>query len=137
MQLKRAISSAWPTKLTSWARWCAILAVAILLCLPFTSMACIDTALAQDAQASVQSDDEKAEKSEGSDAESDQKSDESEAIEDEETPMTSGLGGGEPVSNDIGFGGVIVVGIVAVSVFFLVLMRKLNGNIKDMDSMFK
>ena len=68
-----------------------------------------------------------------------QNSDESESedIEDDETPMTSGLGGGEPVSDDIGLGRFALVGIIAIGVFFFVLMRRLNGNIKDMNHIFK
>ena len=62
---------------------------------------------------------------------------ETEILDDEETPLSSGLGGGEPVSGGLGFGPIVIVGITAVALFFLVLMRRLNGNIKDMNRMFK
>lgn len=68
---------------------------------------------------------------------SDESASDEEAIEDDETPMSSGLGGSEPIFNGSNFGRVAVVGIVAVVAFFLVLMRRLNGNMKDMNRMFK
>ena len=63
---------------------------------------------------------------------------EGETIDDEENPMSSGLGGAEPVSSSmISFGIVAICGIIAVAAFFMALMRKLNGNINDMNKMFK
>ena len=60
-----------------------------------------------------------------------------ESIEEDELPLSSGLGGGEPVSAGGGFAGIVVVGIVAVAVFFLVLIRRQNSSIKNMNRMFK
>ena len=62
---------------------------------------------------------------------------EGESIEDEETPMSSGLGGGEPVASGFSFGPIAIVGIVAVAAFFFVLFRRLNGSISRMNNMFK
>lgn len=73
----------------------------------------------------------------GASAEEADEAAEGETIEDDETPMSSGLGGGEPVAGGVGFGGIAIVGIAIVAVFFLVLMRKTNGSIKDMRTMFK
>ena len=62
----------------------------------------------------------------------------SESIDEEETPMSSGLGGGEPVSSSgFSFGPVAVVGIAVVLAFFYVLIRRLNGSIRDMNRMFR
>ena len=57
-----------------------------------------------------------------------------EEIDDEENPMSSGLGGGEPVSGlgDTYLEWVIVVGIIAVAVFFGVSMWRQNTNINKM-----
>ncbi|MBR0404714.1 MAG: hypothetical protein IJI68_05880 [Eggerthellaceae bacterium] len=62
---------------------------------------------------------------------------ETEILDDEGTPLSSGLGGGEPISGGVGFVPVAIVGIAVVALFFLVLMRRLNSNIKDMSRMFK
>ena len=62
---------------------------------------------------------------------------ETEILDEEGTPLSSGLGGGEPVSGGVGFVPFAIVGIAIVAVFFLVLMRRLNSNIKDMSRMFK
>lgn len=62
---------------------------------------------------------------------------ETEILDDEETPLSSGLEGGEPSSGGIGFGPIAIIGIAVVALFFLVLMRRLNGNINDMSRMFK
>lgn len=89
------------------------------------------------AYAGIHSVDEEAESEMAADSSESAEPEEGESIDDEENPMSSGLGGGEPISNDAGFGGIIVVGIVAVAAFFFVLIRKLNGSIRDMNSMFK
>lgn len=70
-------------------------------------------------------------------SDSEGESPEEEVIEEDETPQSSGLGGGEPVSGGVGFGVVAIVGIAAVALFFLLLMRRLNGNINTMNRMFK
>lgn len=62
---------------------------------------------------------------------------EAETIDEEDNPLSSGLGGGEPVVNGIGFGPIAIAGIAVVALFFFVLMRRLNSNIKDMSRMFK
>lgn len=70
-------------------------------------------------------------------ASADENGEEAEILDEEETPLSSGLGGGEPVFGSVGFGPIAIVGIAAVALFFVVLMRRLNSNIKDMGSMFK
>ena len=59
---------------------------------------------------------------------------EGEAIEDDANPMSSGLGGGEPVSSSSGIGieWIIVLGIIAVVVFFALSTHRLNDNISKM-----
>lgn len=90
------------------------------------------TSADESAAADTQADEDAAGSATSQDAE------ESEAIEDDETPMSSGLGGGEPISSGgLGFGTVAIAGIAAVAAFFFVLMRRLNGNINDMNRMFK
>lgn len=84
----------------------------------------------------AQADEESADGStEGADDESN--GDETEIVDDEGTPLSSGLGGGEPIFSSVGFGPIAIVGIVAVALFFLILMRRLNTSIKDMNRMFK
>ena len=60
-----------------------------------------------------------------------------ESIDDEENPMSSGLEGGEPVSGGFSFAPVAIVGILAVALFFAVIMRRMNGSIRDLKRMFK
>jgi len=62
---------------------------------------------------------------------------EAESIEDEENPMSSGLEGGEPASGGFSFAPVAIVGILAVALFFAVIMRRMNGSIRDLKGMFK
>lgn len=97
---------------------------------PANEAASDNPAAAQDPQASASSADANDDSEENGEAEG-------ESIEDEETPMSSGLGGGEPVASGFSFGPIAVAGIVAVVAFFLVLFRKLNGSISRMNSMFK
>ena len=67
-----------------------------------------------------------------------QKSSESETIEDDETPMSSGLGGGEPLaSSSNGIKWVIVVGIAAVVAFFVASTLRMNKSINTMKNRFK
>lgn len=67
----------------------------------------------------------------------DQEGAQSEAIEDEDVPMSSGLGGAEPVSNmGVGFQAIIIAGIVAVVAFFVVSVLRLNRNISTMKNRF-
>ena len=67
----------------------------------------------------------------------DQENGEAEAIDDEEVPMSSGLGGAEPVSNmGVGFKAVIVAGIVAIIAFFAGSVFRLNRNISTMKNRF-
>ena len=63
--------------------------------------------------------------------------DDAESIEDEETPMSSGLEGGEPVSGGLSFTPVVIVGILAVALFYAIIMRRMNGSIRDLKGMFK
>ena len=59
-------------------------------------------------------------------------------IEEDESPLSSGLGGGEPASGGgLSFWPIAIVGIVAVAVFFFVLMRRMHHNVRHMNSMFK
>ena len=66
---------------------------------------------------------------------------EGEQIADEENPMSSGLGGGEPVTANGGMGmGItiaIVAGIIAVVAFFGFSTGRLNSSIKKMNDTFK
>ena len=67
-----------------------------------------------------------------------QKSSDSETIEDDETPMSSGLGGGEPLaSSSNGIKWVIVVGIAAVVAFFVASTLRMNKSIDTMKNRFK
>ena len=65
--------------------------------------------------------------------------DEVEEIAEEENPLSSGLGGGEPLSaaGGFGFAPFAIAGIAAVALFFAVRMHRLNGNIHDMKNMFR
>lgn len=68
----------------------------------------------------------------------DQAAQEEEAIEDEETPMSSGLGGGEPLAAaGMSFQWVIIAGIVAVVAFFAASTLRLNKNITKMRNRLK
>ncbi|MBQ6391833.1 MAG: hypothetical protein IJH88_09520 [Eggerthellaceae bacterium] len=59
-------------------------------------------------------------------------------IEEDESPLSSGLGGGEPVSSGgLSFWPIAIIGIVIVALFFFVIMRRMNRNVHDMTSMFK
>ena len=65
-------------------------------------------------------------------------SSDSETIEDDETPMSSGLGGGEPLaSSSNGIKWVIVVGIAAVVAFFVASTLRMNKSIDTMRNRFK
>ena len=67
-----------------------------------------------------------------------QKSSDSETIEDDETPMSSGLGGGEPLaSSSNGIKWVIVIGIAAVVAFFVASTLRMNKSIDTMRNRFK
>ena len=136
MQPKRSVNAPWTAIRTIWMKRLAAFVIAIMLGLGFFVMTSFDQHFSMDAYASIRSVDEEAAPDDQASGES-AKSDESESIDDEENPMTSGLGGGEPITNDVGVAGIAVVGIIAVGAFFFVLMRKLNSNIKDMDSMFR
>ena len=63
---------------------------------------------------------------------------EEQTIEEDENPLSSGLGGGEPASGGgLSFWPIAIVGIVAVGLFFFILMRRMHHNVRDMTSMFK
>ena len=65
-------------------------------------------------------------------------SSEEQIIEEDESPLSSGLEGGEPVSGGgLSFWPIAIIGIVVVALFFFVLMRRMNHNVRDMNSMFK
>jgi len=116
----------------------AILALAagLALCPNFTFGDSQAYATIYPAGQQAQADEESANGStEGTDDEAN--GDETEIVDDEGTPLSSGLGGGEPAFSSVGFGPIAIVGIVAVALFFLVLMRRLNTSIKDMNRMFK
>lgn len=67
-----------------------------------------------------------------------QKSSDSETIEDDETPMSSGLGAGEPLaSSSNGIKWVIVIGIAAVVAFFVASTLRMNKSIDTMRNRFK
>ena len=58
---------------------------------------------------------------------------EGETIEDEDVPMSSGLGGAEPVAaGGMSFQWIIVAGIIAVVAFFAASTLRLNKNITKM-----
>ena len=136
MQSKCSTNPTWQTALISWTKRLATIAVSVVLGFMLLSVVEFDTPFVSEAYATIRAvDDEVTDEQLAADENA--KSDESESIEDEDNPMASGLGGGEPTSNDIGFGGVAIVGIVAVGAFFFLLMRKLNTSIKDMNSMIK
>ena len=68
----------------------------------------------------------------------DQKSSEGETIEDDETPMSSGLGGGEPLaSSSNGIKWVVIIGIAAVVAFFVASTLRMNKSIDTMKNRFK
>ena len=61
-----------------------------------------------------------------------------EEIKDDKTPMSSGLGGGEPVSGSgVSFGAIAIAGIALVALFYFMLTRRLNNNISDMRKRLK
>ena len=136
MQPKRSVNAPWTAIRTIWMKRLAAFVIAIMLGLGFFVVTSFDQHFSTDAYASIRSVDEEAAPDDQASGES-AKSGESESIDDEENPMTSGLGGGEPVTNDVGVASIAVVGIIAVGAFFFALIRKLNSNIKDMDSMFR
>lgn len=136
VQSNRSANAAWPAIRTIWMKRLAAFLIALMLGLSFFAVTSFDQHFTSDAYASIRSVDEDAAPDDQKEDES-AKSGESESIQEDETPMSSGLGGGEPVSNDMGIAEIAIVGIIAVGAFFFVLMRKLNTNIKDMDSMFK
>lgn len=126
--------------------WALVIAMTVALSSPFSCASCPDAGFAAFAYASTpsaekapQADDrsDASEAADGTGSSEYPEDPEDEAVEDDETPMTSGLGGGEPVSDGIGPGSFAIVGIMAIGAFFFVLMRKLNGNIKDMNRIFK
>lgn len=127
-EAQRPASAICPTRLLALA---AMILLALSLAL---------TAMAPNAYADIKPADEVAASDESTSAEpadaeaADQE--EGESIEDEETPLSSDLGGGEPAASDVNVAAIAVVGIIAVGSFFFVLMRKLNGNINDMNKMF-
>ena len=67
-------------------------------------------------------------------ASTDKNAEDGDEIEDEANPMSSGLGGGEPVDSlgGIGLEWVIVVGIIAVIAFFGVSTARQNSSINKM-----
>ena len=140
MQPKRSSNTTRPAAWITWTKRLATIAVSVVLGFSILSLVDFNTPFVTEAYATIRSvDDEVTEEQLVADEneKSNEKSGSSESIEDEENPMSSGLGGGEPVSNDIGFGAVAIIGIVVVAAFFLILMRKLNTSIKHMNSMFK
>ena len=140
MQPKRSSNTTRPAAWIIWTKRLATIAVSVVLGFSILSLVDFNTPFVTEAYATIRSvDDEVTEEQLVADEneKSNEKSGSSESIEDEENPMSSGLGGGEPVSNDMGFGAVAIIGIVVVAAFFFILMRKLNTSIKHMNSMFK
>lgn len=119
-------------------------ALMAVLALAFSLAFCLGTVNATEAQAAIYPANSAAadDASSAAQDENDQNGDEAEdaeveAIEDEDTPLSDGLGGAEPIGSSFSFGLVAAVGIAAVVAFFMVLFRRLNGSIRTMNRMFK